>query len=230
MWIEALALGYRVAVRPSTREPLTLGRLISALRRAGMPGHQAIMVPTDHAAADAVIGRTDVTLLYGGQDVVDRYRNRSDILTQGPGRSKLVVAAGADREAALDLATEGFSNTPGPRAPLPPPSVSRLTPVRSPTRLRRACRTSSPRALGTIEAVCRACPSRTRSVDGVLTSVDPGAVRLAPTVRRVGSAGSMSAVTPAVIELRSPSDPLLSRELRFRACGSPRFTATRSRA
>jgi hypothetical protein len=52
-------------------------------------------------------------------------------------------------------------------------------------------------------------------VDGVLTSVDPGAVRLAPTVRRVGSAGSMSAVTPAVIELRSPSDPLLSRELPF---------------
>ena len=38
----------------------------------------------------------------------------------------------------------------------------------------------------------------------------PWPVRLAPTVRRVGSAGSMPALTPAVIELRSPSDPLLS--------------------
>ena len=35
LWLQALALGYRVAIRPSRREPFTGHRLISALRQAG---------------------------------------------------------------------------------------------------------------------------------------------------------------------------------------------------
>jgi len=217
MWIEALAPGYRVAVRPSTRGPLTPGRLISALRRAGMPGHQAIMVPTDHAAADAVIGRADVTLLYGGQDVVDRYRNRSDVLTQGSGRSKLVVAAGADREAALDLATEGVLYHAGTACTSTTAVCVEDDPSAFANALARGMQDIEPACPWDDRARLPCMPEQDAQtlVDGVLTSVDPGAVRLAPTVRRVGSAGSMSAVTPAVIELRSPSDPLLSRELPF---------------
>jgi hypothetical protein len=99
--------GYRVAVRPSTREPLTPGssdQRPEARGNAGPPGDHG---PDGPRRDDAVIGRADVTLLYGGQDVVDRYRNRSDILTQGPGRSKLVVAAGADREQRLTWRRKG---------------------------------------------------------------------------------------------------------------------------
>jgi acyl-CoA reductase-like NAD-dependent aldehyde dehydrogenase len=217
MWIEALALGYRVAVRPSTREPLTPGRLIGALRCAGMPGHQAIMVPTDHAAADAVIGRADVTLLYGGQDVVDRYHNRSDVLTQGPGRSKLVVAAGADRRAALDLATEGALYHAGTACTSTTAVCVEDDPGGFAGALAQGMRDIEPACPWDDRARLPCMPEQDAQalVDGVLTAVDPGAVRLAPTVRHVGSEGSMSAVTPAVVELGSPSDPLLSRELPF---------------
>jgi len=52
LWPQALALGYRVAVRPSRREPLTAHRLIHALGQAGFRPHDAVYLPTDHRGAD----------------------------------------------------------------------------------------------------------------------------------------------------------------------------------
>jgi hypothetical protein len=44
-WLEALALGYSVAVRPSRREPFTAHRLVSALREAGFGTDQVALLP-----------------------------------------------------------------------------------------------------------------------------------------------------------------------------------------
>src|SRR6476660_340857 len=58
---QALALCYRVAIRPSRREPFTAHRLIHALRPHGF-----------RAGADDVIRAVDLAMVYGGQDVVDK--------------------------------------------------------------------------------------------------------------------------------------------------------------
>jgi acyl-CoA reductase-like NAD-dependent aldehyde dehydrogenase len=90
-WLEALALGYRVAVRPSQREPFTPHRLITALREAGFGTDHVVLLPTDHSVADDIIRAADRAMVYGGQQVVNKYGKDNTILPQGPGRSKILL-------------------------------------------------------------------------------------------------------------------------------------------
>ena len=108
LWPEALALGYRVAVRPSRREPLTPFRLVSALREAGFGPDQVVLLPTDHSVADDILREADLGLVYGGDEVVRKYSGDGKILPQGPGRSKILVADG-DWRAHLDLIVDSVS-------------------------------------------------------------------------------------------------------------------------
>ncbi|GAA2332111.1 aldehyde dehydrogenase family protein [Streptomyces kunmingensis] len=102
LWLEALALGYRVAVRPSRREPFTPHRLVGALRRAGVGEDRVMLLPTDHRAADTLVHGADRAVVYGGDDVVARYAHDPRVLPQGPGRSKILVTADTDWRAHLD--------------------------------------------------------------------------------------------------------------------------------
>ncbi|MBP2472241.1 acyl-CoA reductase-like NAD-dependent aldehyde dehydrogenase [Crossiella equi] len=90
-WLTALALGYRVAVRPSARDPLTPARLVSALRACGF-GDQVAFLPCAHEVADELVRAADLALVYGGAELAARYGGRTDVLVQGPGRSKVLVS------------------------------------------------------------------------------------------------------------------------------------------
>lgn len=94
LWLEALALGYRVAVRPSRREPFTPHRLVSALRAAGFPEDHVVLLPTDHSAADGLVRGADLSIAYGGDELVRKYAGNPAVLPQGPGRSKILVTGG----------------------------------------------------------------------------------------------------------------------------------------
>jgi acyl-CoA reductase-like NAD-dependent aldehyde dehydrogenase len=96
LWPQALALGYRVAIRPSRREPFTAHRIIEALRQTGFRAADALYLPTDHTVADDVVRAADLAMVYGGQDVVDRYAHDPRVLTNGPGRSKILITAECD--------------------------------------------------------------------------------------------------------------------------------------
>lgn len=74
LWPEALALGFRVAVRPSRREPFTPYRLITALREAGLGADQVAFLPTGHDLADELLRGADLGMVYGGDDAVRRHR------------------------------------------------------------------------------------------------------------------------------------------------------------
>ncbi|MER8047307.1 aldehyde dehydrogenase family protein [Streptomyces sp. NPDC094032] len=102
LWLEALALGYRVAVRPSRREPFTPHRLVAALHRAGVRQDQLVLLPSDHRAADVLVRGADRAVVYGGDDVVARYAGDPRVLPQGPGRSKILVTADTDWRRHLD--------------------------------------------------------------------------------------------------------------------------------
>ncbi|WP_084495947.1 aldehyde dehydrogenase family protein [Nocardia shimofusensis] len=113
LWPEALALGYKVAVRPSTREPYTAFRLVSALRESGFPPEIVTLLPTDYAAADVIIAESDFAIVYGGQDVVDKYAANPRVLTQGPGRSKILLTGEVDWRSKIDLLAGSVSHLGG---------------------------------------------------------------------------------------------------------------------
>jgi acyl-CoA reductase-like NAD-dependent aldehyde dehydrogenase len=113
LWPQALALGYRVAVRPSRREPFTAHRLIQALRQTGFRDADALYLPTDHAVADDVVRAADLAMVYGGQDVVARYAQVPRVLTNGPGRTKILITAECDWREYLDLIVNSIANLGG---------------------------------------------------------------------------------------------------------------------
>ncbi|QES42989.1 aldehyde dehydrogenase [Streptomyces venezuelae] len=113
LWPEALALGFRVAVRPSRREPFTPHRLVSALRLAGFGNDEVTLLPTDHAGADAVLRGADLGLVYGGDDVVRKYGADPTVLLQGPGRSKILLTADVDWHDHLDTIVDSVAGRGG---------------------------------------------------------------------------------------------------------------------
>lgn len=90
-WLGALALGYRVVVRPSQRDPFTPRRLVRALREAGLAPAYTALLPTTHEHAEALVEQADLGLVYGGDGVVARYADSRRVLAQGPGRSKILI-------------------------------------------------------------------------------------------------------------------------------------------
>ncbi|MFF9286462.1 aldehyde dehydrogenase family protein [Streptomyces griseosporeus] len=217
MWLEALALGYRVVVRPSQRDPLTPFRLVTALRGAGVPPTQLVLVPCDHATADLVVERADRALVYGGQDVVDKYGGRADVRTQGPGRSKLVVTAGADRGAALDLAVAGALYHAGTACTATTGVLVEEDPAGFAAELAAALGKVAAAPPEDEEAVLPCMPraAAERLTSAVLGRAEDAVVHLAPRAEPLDGTGALTAVTPAVVELPSPRDPSLSYEMPF---------------
>ncbi|WP_283632612.1 aldehyde dehydrogenase family protein [Mycolicibacterium poriferae] len=113
LWPQALALGYRVAVRPSRREPLTAHRLVSALRQAGFRDVDAACLPTGHSGADDLVRAADLALVYGGQDVADRYADDPAVFVNGPGRAKILITAEQDWRAHLDVIVDSVAALAG---------------------------------------------------------------------------------------------------------------------
>ncbi len=111
LWPEALALGYRIAVRPSSREPFTPHRLASALRAVGLPDDQVALLPTDHAAGEAILSGCD--LAYGGDDVIRKHADSRAVLQQRPGRSKILITADSDWREHLDTIVDSVSRHGG---------------------------------------------------------------------------------------------------------------------
>lgn len=112
-WFDALALGYRVAVRPSRREPFTPYRLITALREAGFGDEGVVLLPTGHDVAGDILRHADLGMVYGGADVVARYAGDRRVLPQGPGRSKVLITAETDWEPLVDTLVESISGGGG---------------------------------------------------------------------------------------------------------------------
>ncbi|MFE3603719.1 aldehyde dehydrogenase family protein [Streptomyces sp. NPDC059142] len=111
LWLEALALGFRVAVRPTRREPFTAHRLIIALREAGFGPDQVVLLPTEQEAGEAMLRGAD--LAYGGDDIVRRFDDDPTILRQQPGRSKILLTAGTDWRRHLDMIVDSVGHHGG---------------------------------------------------------------------------------------------------------------------
>jgi acyl-CoA reductase-like NAD-dependent aldehyde dehydrogenase len=113
LWPQALALGYRVAIRPSRREPFTAHRLICALRLSGFRPEDAVYLPTDYVGAQEIIRAADLAIVYGGEDVVSQYATDPTVFTNGPGRTKILITAEQSWPDYLDVIVDSICDLGG---------------------------------------------------------------------------------------------------------------------
>ncbi|GAQ51380.1 aldehyde dehydrogenase family protein [Streptomyces acidiscabies] len=208
LWLEALALGYRVAVRPSRREPFTPHRLVAALHRAGVRQDQLVLLPTDHHTAGTLIRGADRTVVYGGDEVVARYARDPRVLPQGPGRSKILVTADTDWREHLDtivgsVADEGGTAcvnatavlVEGDPAPLAEAVAARLSslPGLPPQDVRAVLPVVPLDRARALDSYLRSVAAGTRAWlggDGIVDDLGDGSAVLRPAVHQVASAGA----------------------------------------
>jgi acyl-CoA reductase-like NAD-dependent aldehyde dehydrogenase len=112
LWPQAIAMGYRVLVKPSLREPFTAQRLVRALQLAGLEGY-VTLVPTDHKGAETLIAQSDLAVVYGGPDLAKRYGGNPRVLVQGPGRSKIIVGKDVGHDQALAVVAQSILSLGG---------------------------------------------------------------------------------------------------------------------
>jgi acyl-CoA reductase-like NAD-dependent aldehyde dehydrogenase len=204
-WLEAVALGYRVAVRPSRREALTPYRLISALRASGFGDEQIVLLPTDHHAADEILRQADLGMVYGGQEVTDKYAADPAVMPNGPGRSKILVTADSDWRDHIDMIVDSVSHEGGTActnttavfveggpAPLAQAIAERLSVIPSlPPEDSKAVLTAySLPAARKIESYLLAKAAGTRALlggDGVVDELGDGSAVLRPAVHQLDS-------------------------------------------
>jgi acyl-CoA reductase-like NAD-dependent aldehyde dehydrogenase len=200
LWPQALALGYRVAVRPSRREPLTAHRLVNALRQAGFRSEDAVYLPTDHGGADEIIRSADLAMVYGGQDVVGKYANDPRVAVNGPGRTKIFITADRDWRDHIDMIVDSIANLggmacvnatavlyEGDPAPLAHAIAERLATIEAlPTDDERAILPTQPlakaQALANYLAVKAAGTTPVLGADQVVAAVGEGHAALRPAV------------------------------------------------
>jgi hypothetical protein len=98
--LEAVLSGAAVWVRPSTREPLSALRLVSALLDAGWPADLAGFYPTARGLLRVLVAVTDRQVVYGGADVRAGLRGAASATVHGPLRVCALVPREADPVAA----------------------------------------------------------------------------------------------------------------------------------
>ncbi|MEV5596770.1 aldehyde dehydrogenase family protein [Streptomyces sp. NPDC052496] len=230
-WLGAVALGYRVAVRPSQRDPFTPRRLIRALRAAGLAPAYTALLPTTHAHAEALVEQADLGLVYGGDSVVARYADSRRVLAQGPGRSKILLTGDVPWRDHLDTVAESVAADAGvqclnasavlceedprglaqalaerlARLPLlPPDHPDAVLPVRPLAEARHLARQLHG-TVGTRLVTASGAGSGKRPTEGQFTEA-----------HFLAGLGDGSAVLrPAVVVLDSPQDPHFGAELPF---------------
>lgn len=112
LWPQAVALGYRTIVKPSSSEPFTAQRLVEALAQAGLSEYVSLCC-TDHHGVKTLLDTTDLGIVYGGRNIVEQYSNLSSILVQGPGHSKVVVTSEIDENDSIELAANSVMSLGG---------------------------------------------------------------------------------------------------------------------
>ncbi|ATC93273.1 aldehyde dehydrogenase family protein [Pseudoalteromonas tunicata] len=91
VWLNAMALGYKVLLKPSSSDPITSYRLILSLQKAGMLDGQVSFIPGKREinAQLVELSKEHRLMFFGGQDIVDTFGSKSGVIVRGPGYSKL---------------------------------------------------------------------------------------------------------------------------------------------
>ena len=217
LWTQALALGYRVAIRPSRREPFTAHRLVRALRQAGFRPEDAVFLPTDYAGADEILRAADLAMVYGGRDVVDKYADDPTVLTNGPGRTKILITAEQDWHDYLEVIVDSICGLGGMACVNTTAVLYEGDAVPLARAIGERLATIAPLPNVDERAVLPTTPiDNARSIAGYLEAKAAGTVAVLGADQVVADLGDgYAALRPAVHLLSTPDPEILNIELPF---------------
>ena len=81
--------------------------------KAGFRCDDIAYLPTDYVGVDEIIHSADLSVVYGGQDVVDKYARNSNVFTNGPGKSKILITAEQQWRDYLDVIVDSIAGLGG---------------------------------------------------------------------------------------------------------------------
>ncbi|WP_415947262.1 aldehyde dehydrogenase family protein [Streptomyces sp. KLOTTS4A1] len=218
-WLQALAMGYRVAVRPGGRDPFTPLRLVRALLTAGLHPGSVSLLPGGHATADVLTETGDLALVYGSEATVTRLRGNDRVLVRGPGRSKILVDTEVD-EPLLDHLVSEIAGDGGVRCTNTTAVLTtgdhRLLAERLAERLAAlpAHQVTDPRAVLPVRPRREAEALRAAAASAAGSAPDLVAAHL-PEGPLAPVGGQAVALRPSVYLLDRPDHPALATELPF---------------
>ncbi|MFB6216119.1 MAG: aldehyde dehydrogenase family protein, partial [Candidatus Aenigmatarchaeota archaeon] len=112
--VSALGMKYPTFVKPSKDEPLTIQRLTGAMYESDMPDDTLYFMPGNRDFGDELIGNTDKGIVFGGEEMEEKYEGKEDVKTFGPGNSKIYVDEDyVDEDIALELAESSMMRDGG---------------------------------------------------------------------------------------------------------------------
>ena len=92
-WVLAQSVKYPVILRPSTSEPFTAYRLSKSLYDAGLPEKSNYYLPCDRDKVSEILLSSDLGMIFGSREIVERYGVYKNIKVFGPGNSKILIDA-----------------------------------------------------------------------------------------------------------------------------------------
>jgi acyl-CoA reductase-like NAD-dependent aldehyde dehydrogenase len=91
LWLPIVPLQIGLVLKPGPQEPWTPYRMTEAFFQAGVPREAISVYPGGGDVGAAVLDSVGRTMIFGGQQTVDRYRGNPKVQAHGPGFSKILI-------------------------------------------------------------------------------------------------------------------------------------------
>jgi hypothetical protein len=114
LWLPLIPLQFGLVLKPGSQEPWTPYRMFAAMTKAGIPADAWCIYPGGHDCGSAVLEACERSMIFGGQQTLDKYKDNPRVQPHGPGFSKILI--GDDKvdqwEDYLDLMVDSvFANS-----------------------------------------------------------------------------------------------------------------------
>jgi acyl-CoA reductase-like NAD-dependent aldehyde dehydrogenase len=91
LWMPIVPMQIGLVLKPGPQEPWTPYRMAEAFFAAGIPREAVSIYPGQADVGAAVLDSCARSVIFGGQQTVDRYRGNPRVQAHGPGFSKIVL-------------------------------------------------------------------------------------------------------------------------------------------
>ncbi len=91
LWLTLIPLQLGLVLKPGSQEPWTPYRMFSAMSKAGIPAEAWSIYPGGHDCGAAVMECCERSMVFGGQQTLDKYAGNPRVQAHGPGFSKILI-------------------------------------------------------------------------------------------------------------------------------------------
>lgn len=91
LWLPAIPLQIGLVLKPGSSEPWTPFRLYEAFAAAGVPREAFSIYPGPHDVGNAIMELSNRSMIFGGNDTIEKYSGNPRVQVHGPGFSKILL-------------------------------------------------------------------------------------------------------------------------------------------